>query len=162
MIVRIGSRVACRGRPKGDHRIVITLELRAARGRNRTGAKTVLAAELTGGQWHLINDLFVERPTCGRPRFAPRLCLEGILWVLRSVARWRDLPTCFPSYPTGWRRLGEWMEAGVFEEAWRRVMHKLDARGRIDWRTAMADATVASAKKGVPTSVPPSGARAAS
>ena len=142
--------------------MVITLELWPTWGRNRTGARTVLASELTDGQWNLIKDLFVERPTGGRPRVAPRPCLEGILWVLRSGARWKDLPTHFPSYPTCWRRLGEWMEAGIFEEAWRRVLHKLDARGRIDWRTAMADATFASAKKGAPTSVPPSGARAAS
>ncbi len=142
--------------------MVITLELWPARGRNRTGARTVLTSELTDGQWNLIKDLFVERPTGGRPRVAPRPCLEGILWVLRSGARWKDLPTHFPSYCTCWRRLNEWMDLGIFEEAWRRLLHKLDARGRIDWRVAMADATFASAKKGVPTSVPPNGARAAS
>jgi hypothetical protein len=54
------------------------------------------------------------------------------------------------------------MDLGIFEEAWRRLLHKLDARGRIDWRVVMADATFASAKKGVPTSVPPNEARAAS
>jgi len=54
------------------------------------------------------------------------------------------------------------MDAGLFEEAWRRVLHKLDAKGRIDWRVAMADATFASAKKGAPTSVPPNEAKAAS
>ena len=70
--------------------MVITLELWPRRGRNRTGARTVLASELTDGQWHLIQDLFVERPTGGRPRVAPRPCLEGILWVLRSGARWKD------------------------------------------------------------------------
>jgi hypothetical protein len=54
------------------------------------------------------------------------------------------------------------MEAGIFEEAWRRVLHRLDAKGRIDWRVAMADATFASAKKGVRTLVPPNVAKAAS
>jgi len=54
------------------------------------------------------------------------------------------------------------MDFGISEEAWRRVLHKLDAKGRIDWRVAMADATFASATKGVPTSVPPNEARAAS
>jgi hypothetical protein len=54
------------------------------------------------------------------------------------------------------------MDAGILEEAWRRVLHKLDARGRIDWRVAMADATFASAKKGVPTWAPPNVGRAAS
>jgi len=47
--------------------MVITLELWPTRGRNRTGVRTVLASELTDGQWSLIKDLFVERPTGGRP-----------------------------------------------------------------------------------------------
>jgi hypothetical protein len=54
------------------------------------------------------------------------------------------------------------MESGILEEAWRRVLHKLDARGRIDWRMAMADATFASAKKGAAMSARPSEAKAAS
>ena len=48
--------------------MVIILELWPTRGRNHTGAKTVLASELTDGQWNLIKDLFVQRSTGGRPR----------------------------------------------------------------------------------------------
>jgi hypothetical protein len=40
------------------------------------------------------------------------------------------------------------MELGIFKEAWRRVLHKLDARGRIDRRVAVADSTLALAKNG--------------
>ena len=140
--------------------MVITLELWPTRGRNRTGARTVLASELTDGQWNLIKDLFVERPT-GGPR-SHHVPVWKASCGCSARARWKDLPHHFPSYCTCWRRLSEWMEAGIFEEAWRRVLHKLDAKGRIDWRVAMADATFASAKKGVPTLVPPNEARAAS
>jgi transposase len=31
--------------------------------------------------------------------------LEGILWILRSGARWQDLPEEFPHPSTCWRRL---------------------------------------------------------
>lgn len=40
------------------------------------------------------------------------------------------------------------MDNGVFEEAWRLVLHKLDRKGRVDWNVAMADATFIPAKKG--------------
>lgn len=70
--------------------MVITLELWPQCGRNVTGARTVQDSELTDEQWLLIQDLFVEEETGGRPRIAPRPCLEGILWVLRSGARSKD------------------------------------------------------------------------
>ena len=40
------------------------------------------------------------------------------------------------------------MDNGVFEETWRRGLHKLDRKGRVDWNVAMADATFVPAKKG--------------
>ena len=67
---------------------------------------------LTDEQWALIADLFApprRNPSDpGRPRADVRHCFEGILWVLRSGARWKDLPRSFPSYVTCWRRFMEW------------------------------------------------------
>ncbi|WP_152456117.1 transposase [Microbulbifer sp. THAF38] len=34
-----------------------------------------------------------------------RDCFEGILWVIRSGARRKDLPSHYPSPSTYWRRL---------------------------------------------------------
>lgn len=56
--------------------------------------------QLTDEQWSLISDLFAvptPNPRGGRPRADVRQCLEGILWVLRSGARWKDLPRSLPS-----------------------------------------------------------------
>ncbi|MCC6679484.1 MAG: transposase [Phycisphaeraceae bacterium] len=47
------------------------------------------------------------KPISNRP------VLEGLLWVLRSGARWKDMPDGFPSYSTCRRRLIEWEEQGV-------------------------------------------------
>jgi transposase len=118
--------------------------------------------QLTDEQWALIADLFPApkpNPLGGRPRAAARDCLEGILWVLRSGARWKDLPRSFPSYVTCWRRFAEWSGEGVWEQAWRRLLAELDERGRVDWDEGFADGTFASAKKGVNTSDRPNGAR---
>lgn len=50
---------------------------------------------LTDRQWERIRPLIPVRPKSprgGRPPADDRACLEGMLWVLKSGARWRDLP----------------------------------------------------------------------
>jgi transposase len=121
--------------------------------------------QLTDEQWSLISDLFpvpTPDPRGGRPRADVRQCLEGILWVLRSGARWKDLPRSLPSYVTCWRRFVEWSMSGLWERAWLRLLNQLDERGAVDWEQSFADGTFASAKKGAISSVPPSGAKAPS
>lgn len=119
--------------------------------------------ELTDEQWRLIADLFPHTPRTGqkgRPALEPRHCVEGILWVLRSGARWKDLPSHFPSYPTCWRRFQEWTVAGIWTKAWSRLLHTLARQGRLNLSEAMADGTFSSAKKGANWSARPSVAKA--
>src|SRR6476619_3544523 len=107
--------------------------------------------QLSDEQWSLISDLFpIPQPEArgGRPRVDSRQCLEGILWVLRSGARWKDLPRSFPSYATCWRRFAQWSLDGVWDRAWSRLLSQLDQQGGIDWKEGFADGTFASAKKG--------------
>jgi transposase len=121
--------------------------------------------QLTDEQWTLISDLFpIPKldPRGGRPRADVRQCLEGILWVLRSGARWKDLPRSFPSYVTCWRRFVEWSMSGVWDRAWLRLLNELDKRGSVDWKQGFADGTFASAKKGAIASALPSVAKARS
>lgn len=123
---------------------------------------TTVRPQLSDEQWALVSDLFAPpkpNPAGGRPRADVRQCLEGILWVLRSGARWKDLPRSFPSYVTCWRRFVEWTGEGIWDKAWRRLLKKLDKQGEIDWEEGIADGTFASAKKGAKTSVQPSEAR---
>ncbi|HEX5103422.1 MAG TPA: IS5 family transposase [Pirellulaceae bacterium] len=107
--------------------------------------------ELTDERWNLISDLFHEpprRPQGGRPPAPARGCFEGILWILRSGARWKDLPKHFPSSTTCWRRHKEWTEAGVWKTAWARLVRALDRRGRVKHEESFADGTFSPAKKG--------------
>lgn len=121
-----------------------------------------LHAELSDEHWQLIADLFANpKPSTkgGRPMADPRACFEGVLWMLRSGARWKDLPSRFPSRCTVWRRLVEWTDDGTLDRAWKRLLRRLDREGRIDGREGFADGTFAPAKKGANTSARPSGAR---
>ena len=108
-------------------------------------------SELTNKQWAKIAP-FLEEPDPvlpkGRRRISNRHCFEGILWVLRSGARWNDLPPWYPSPSTCWRRLQEWEDRDVWLDAWRAFLAELDKRGQLKWAETFADGSFAPAKKG--------------
>ena len=54
-------------------------------------------------------------------RVNDRRVLNGIFWVLRSGAPWRDLPDGFGPYTTCYNRFVRWRRAGV----WSRIMKAL-------------------------------------
>ena len=115
-------------------------------------------SELTDAQWKKIEQLLpaVKRSKRGgRPAAEHRACFEGIIWVLRSGARWKDLPVKYPSPSTCWRRLRDWEDQGIWLDIWRNFLGELDAQGRLDWEETFADGSFAPAKKGGPASERP-------
>ena len=107
--------------------------------------------ELTDAQWTRISRRLPKpaaKPKGGRPRADDRACMEGILWILRTGARWRDMPERFPAPVTCWRRLGEWERADVWLSLWRAFLKDLDEAAQLDWSEAFMDGTFAPAKKG--------------
>jgi len=120
---------------------------------------------VSDAQWAKIEPLLPRLPRTragGRPWVAHRAVIDGILWVLKTGARWRDLPSEYPSPATCWRRLKRWDEDGTWERLWRAFLAELDARGRLQWETAFIDGTFAAAKKGAPTSGLPDAGKAQS
>ncbi|HXW13143.1 MAG TPA: IS5 family transposase [Terriglobia bacterium] len=120
---------------------------------------------LTDAQWAKVQPLLPRRPPRpkgGRPPANDRKVLEGILWILRSGARWQDLPEEFPAPATCWRRLRDWEEQGVWLEIWRAFLGELNERQQVNWSEAFMDGSFAPAKKGAAPSARPSAARARS
>ncbi len=79
--------------------------------------------KLTDLQWEILKPLFetpIPEAGRGRPRVNARSILDGILWILRSGARWEDLPPRYPSRATCHRRFQEWVEDGTFSSAKKR------------------------------------------
>lgn len=118
---------------------------------------------LTDEQWERIAPYLPEHPPSpkgGRPRESDRECLEGILWLVRTGARWQDIPVDLPSGSTCWRRLVEWAGEGVLEEIHAILIEELANLGQLDFEELFADATFIRAKKGGPMSAKPRLARA--
>ncbi len=106
---------------------------------------------LTDAQWALVEPHLPKHtpsPKGGRPHADDRACFEGVLWILRTDARWKDLPKDYPSPATCWRRLAEWERKGVWLDLWRAFIAQLDHKGQLDWSEAFMDGTFAPAKKG--------------
>ena len=117
---------------------------------------------MTDEQWEKIKPLIPvrpPRPKGGRPPADDRACFEGILWILKTGARWRDLPDQYPNPSTCWRRLKEWHEGGILKDMWRAFLSELDHEGVLDWEESFVDATFIPAKKGARQSEKRSGAK---
>jgi transposase len=78
--------------------------------------------ELADGEWDAIKPMLPNKPR-GIPRVNDRRVLNGIFWVLRSGAPWRDLPAPFGPYTTCYNRFVRRQRAGV----WRRIIDALSA-----------------------------------
>ncbi len=117
---------------------------------------------LTEAQWKKIAPLLPKprkHRKGGRPWIENRRVLEGILWILRSGARWQDMPEKYPHPSTCWRRLRDWDEQGVWLNIWRAFLSELNERQQLKWSESFLDGSFAPAKKGARKSEKPSGAR---
>ena len=73
-------------------------------------------------EWSVIRPMLPNKPR-GVPRVDDRRTLNGIFWVLRSGAPWRDLPESFGPHTTCYNRFVRWRRAGV----WDRIMDAVAA-----------------------------------
>lgn len=76
--------------------------------------------ELTDFEWSVIQPLLPNKPR-GKPRVDDRRVLNGIMWVLRSGAPWRDVPERYGPYTTCYNRFNRWRKAGN----WDRLMDSI-------------------------------------
>jgi transposase len=76
----------------------------------------------------------------GRRPVADRVCFEAIVFVMITGIAWGHLPSelgC--SRVTAWRRLRDWLLAGVWARLHAALLQKLNAAGAIDWSAAVVD-----------------------
>ena len=72
--------------------------------------------ELSNEQWRRIKYLLPSKKgDLGRHGEDKRLFVNAVLWVLRSGARWSDLPERYGNWKTVHKRFTRWAENGVWE-----------------------------------------------
>ena len=79
--------------------------------------------ELSDSEWSVIDAMLPNKPR-GVPRVDDRRVLNGIFWILRSGAPWRDLPAIYGPRTTCYNRFVRWRRAGI----WESIMKALAAR----------------------------------
>jgi len=93
--------------------------------------------ELTEVQWRRIEGVLAGKPgDPGRTGEDNRLFVNAVLWVLRSGARWSDLPERYGKWKSVHKRFTRWAKKGV----WERVFESLT--GDPDNQYLMLDTTL--------------------
>ena len=72
---------------------------------------------LRDDQWARISGgLPGQRGDRGRPAADNRQFVEAVLWIARTGAPWRDLPTEFGNWNTVYVRFRRWAKGGVWDQ----------------------------------------------
>ena len=97
----------------------------------------------------MIKPLPANKPR-GVPRVDDRHVLNGILWVLRTGAWWRDLPERYGPYTTRYNRFNRWRKKGVWDRLMDAVVEAYDGNVQmIDSSSVRVHQHAAGAEKGV-------------
>jgi transposase len=105
--------------------------------------------DLTDFEWSVIEPA-LPRGRPGPRRKDDRRILNGIFWVLRAGAPWRDLPSRYGPYTTAYNRFNRWRKAGVWDRLMDAVTKAHDGDIQmIDSSIVRVHQHAAGAKKGV-------------
>jgi transposase len=93
--------------------------------------------ELTDEQWERISGLLPpERGRKARPAKDNRQMVNGMVWVLRTGAPWRDLPAHYGPWKSVYTRFSRWTRSGVMAHLLRELAKDADREA------VMIDATI--------------------
>jgi transposase len=106
--------------------------------------------DLTDAAWTKIQPLLPDNAGKRGGRFKDhRQVLNGILWVIRTGAPWRDIPERYGPYQTCYDRFLRWQKNGVWQQILTAMQQQGDSAtrspgesvGLIDWESAAIDST---------------------
>ena len=74
--------------------------------------------EISDEKWKIIGPLLVrnKKDRRGRPPKDDRLMFNGILWIIKTGAPWRDLPESFGPWQTVYKRFAMWAKLAIWDD----------------------------------------------
>ena len=99
--------------------------------------------ELTDKQWERLAPLLPpQKPHTGRPNKDHRLIINGILWLLRTGAPWRDLPERYGAWKTVASRFYRWQRAEIWQRILAWLQQQAEVNGKVEWSLHYVDGTI--------------------
>jgi transposase len=98
----------------------------------------LIRSDLTDEEWAVFEPFVARKGLRGRPTPHHRRSLNGILWIARTGAQWRDLPERYGKWDAVYKQFERWTKAKLWETL-------LDTLGEGDPAAAalqMIDATI--------------------
>ena len=85
--------------------------------------------EVSTSQWGRIEGFLPGRPGhVGVTAKDNRNFVNGVLWVLRSGAQWKDLPASYGNWKSVHKRFTRWAKSGLWERIFRVLLEDSDNR----------------------------------
>jgi len=98
--------------------------------------------DLTNEQWERIEPLLPKAKTKrGRPVQDHRELLNGMIWILRTGAPWRDMPERYGKWTTIYSRFQRWRKSGIWVKMFAELQTALDVESNVDWEVHFIDST---------------------
>lgn len=82
-----------------------------------------------------------DRSKGGRPPANDRQLFDGMFYILRTGAAWREMPPEYGPWTTVYDRFREWRDAQVFERLWAKCLHYYEAKDGLQWEWQSGDGT---------------------
>lgn len=99
--------------------------------------------DLTHKQWQRLKPLLpAQKQTVGRPSNDHRTTINGMLWILRTGAPWRDLPERYGAWETVSGRFYRWRRSGIWNQILQSLQQQTDADGKLNWEVHHVDGSV--------------------
>ena len=103
--------------------------------------------ELTDKQWRMMQKYIPKPARTGRPRSNDRVTINGIMFVLVTGCRWREMPEKYGSKSTAHRRLQNWQQRKVWKNILSGAIKSACKSGNLQLQRISVDSSTVPAKK---------------
>ncbi len=99
--------------------------------------------DLTDAQWERLSPHLPQEKTGkrGHPYTDHRRVVNGILWVLRTGAPWRDMPERYGAWQTCHSRLVRWQKTGLWTRLLQTLQAEADKQSNVEGEGCAVDST---------------------